>query len=236
MGCDLPFHEIFLFMLLGLGLTLYRIGQRSRPAPDQRERKPATQATPHSKAKHPFAGLTTKPDCEACEPAREPAAPPSPPPPLLLASRRGRPRELDIHTHYCPTKTCPYYGWTRRGNIRANGHPGGGPWRQLHCIVCETYFLETHGTLFYGKTHAAEGIVRVVAALAEGLGRRAVARVFALDPNTVLAWSGEAAAQLKAFSRFLLREVQVRQVQLDELFAVLSEERAGQGSDAEASA
>src|SRR5262245_14009488 len=235
MGCDLRVHEILLVALLGLGVTLYGIWPRSRPAPDQGERKPATQARQHSKDKPPFAGLTTKPHCEACEHAREPAAPPPPPPPLV-ASRRGRPRELDIHTHYCPTKTCPYYGWTRRGNIRANGHPGGGPWRQLHCIVCETYFLETHGTLFYGKTHAAEGIVRVVAALAEGLGRRAVARVFALDPNTVLAWSGEAAAQLKAFSRFLLREVQVRQVQLDELFAVLSEERAGQGSDAEASA
>jgi IS1 family transposase len=102
--------------------------------------------------------------------------------------------------------------------------------------VCETYFLETHGTLFYGKAHAAEGIVRVVAALAEGLGLRAVAGVFDLDPNTVLAWSGEAAAQLKTFSRFLLHKVQVRQVQLDELFAVRSEEKAGQGSAAEASA
>ncbi len=102
--------------------------------------------------------------------------------------------------------------------------------------VCDTYFLETHGTLFYGKPDPAERLVRAVAALAEGLGIRAVARVFEVDPNTVLAWCGEAATQLKAFSRFLLHEVQVRQVQLDELFAVLSEGTAGQGSDAEASA
>src|SRR5215813_9974384 len=236
MICDLHFHEILLFVLLGLGVTLYGVCRRSRLAPGKAKRKPTTQAKQHSKDKKPFAGLTTKPPCAACEHAREPADLPPLAPPPLLASKRGRPRELNTHTHYCPTKTCPYYGWTGRGNIHANGHPGGGPWRQFHCSVCETYFLETHGTLFYGKTHAAEGIVRVVAVLAEGLGRRAVARVFALDPNTVLAWSGEAAAQLKAFSRFLLREVQVRQVQLDELFAVLSEERAGQGSDAEASA
>jgi hypothetical protein len=115
MGCNLPFHEIFLFTLLGLGVILYRIWQRSRPAPDQRERKPATRATPRSKAKPPLVGLTTKSHCEAYEHAREPAAPPSPPPPPLLASKRGRPRELDVHTHYCPTKTCPYYGWTGRG-------------------------------------------------------------------------------------------------------------------------
>ena len=98
MGCELLFHELLLFALLGLGLTLYRIWHRSRPAPDQGERKPATQATRHSKDQQPFAGLTTKPHCEACEHTREPAAPPPPAPPPLLASKRGRPRKLDVHT------------------------------------------------------------------------------------------------------------------------------------------
>src|SRR5215475_2557027 len=227
MGCDLLFHEILLVALLGLGVTLYGIWPRSRPAPDQGELKPATQARQHSKDKPPFAGLTTKPHGEACEHAREPAAPPPPPPPLV-ASRRGRPRELDIHTHYCPTKTCPYYGWTRRGNIRANGHPGGGPWRQLHCVVCGTYFLETHGTLLYGKSRPAEQILRAVAALAEGLGIRAVARVFDVDPNTVLVWLSEAADQLEAFSHHLLRAVHVKHVQLDELCAWVSKIKMGQ--------
>ena len=95
---------------------------------------------------------------------------------------------------------CLYYGWVGHGNIRANGHPGGGPWRQLHCVVCDTYFLETHGRLLYGKPRPAERIIRAVAALAEGLGIRAVARVFDVDPNTVLAWLSEAADQLEAFS------------------------------------
>jgi len=76
-------------------------------------------------------------------------------------------------------------------------------------------------------------MVRVVAALAEGLGLRAVARVFDLDPNTVLTWCGETAAQLQTFSQYLLHDVQVSQVQLDELFALLSEGKVGQGSDAE---
>jgi transposase-like protein len=200
MVCALLFHAILLFVLLDLGVTLYGVWQRRRLAPGKAKRKPTTQATQHSKAQQPFAGLTTKPPCEACEHAREPAdlLPLAPPP--LLTAKRGRPRALNAHAHYCPTKTCPYYGWTGRGNIRANGHPGGGPWRQFHCSVCETYFLETHGTLFYGKTRPAEWIVRVVAALAEELGPRAIARVFDLDPNPVLAWCGEAAAQLHAFS------------------------------------
>jgi hypothetical protein len=68
--------------------------------------------------------------------------------------------------------------------------------------------------------------VRVVAALAEGLGLRAVARVFALDPHPVLAWWGEAAAQLPAFSQSWLPDGQIGQVHLDEFLAVLSERPA----------
>ncbi len=101
--------------------------------------------------------------------------------------------------------------------------------------MCDTYFLETYGTLFYGKPRPAERIVHAVAALAEGLGIRAVARVFAVDPNTVLAWLREAADQLDAFSRYFLRNVQVNHLQLDELFALLSKGKARQGREAEAS-
>jgi len=111
----------------------------------------------------------------------------------------------------------------------------GGAWRQFHCVVCDTYFLETHGALFYGKPRPDERLVRVVTALAEGLGLRAAARVFAVDPNTVLTWLREAADQLAVFSCSFLRDVKVNHVQLDELFAVLSAGKTGQGSDIETS-
>jgi IS1 family transposase len=101
-------------------------------------------------------------------------------------------------------------------------------------VVCQTYFLETRGTPFYGKRVPAELFVRVVTAVAEGLGIRAVARVFEVEPNTVLAWLSEAAAHLRTFSRDRLRAVQVSQVQMDELFAVLSESEQPQDTEAEA--
>jgi len=43
-----------------------------------------------------------------------------------------------------------------------------------------------------------------------------------VDPNTVLQWLVEATELLRAFSRHVLHDVRVRQVQLDELFALLS--------------
>jgi IS1 family transposase len=119
-------------------------------------------------------------------------------------------------------------------NISANGHPSGGPWRQLYCSRCRGYFLETHGTIFHGKRVSADLIVHVIGCLAEGLGVRGTARVFEVDPNTVLQWLVDAAEQLRAFSQHFLHDVRVRQVQLDELFALLSAVKDGTVSEAEA--
>ena len=101
-------------------------------------------------------------------------------------------------------------------------------------MVCRGYFLETLGTLFHGKRESIELIVRVIACLAEGLGIRGPARVFEVDANTVLQWLVEAAEQLRAFSQHFLQDVRVRQVQLDELFALLSAVKEGEVSEAEA--
>src|SRR6266446_7300214 len=70
--------------------------------------------------------------------------------------------------------------------------------------------------------------------MVQGLGIRAVARVFEVDPNTVLAWLVEVADHLQAFSRYFLHDVRVTQVQLDELYALLSAVKAGEVSEADA--
>src|SRR5215831_15481711 len=182
----------------------------------------------------PFVGLTTKPHCDTCADASapHPQAPATPPPRIVMT--RGRRREVDTSHHFCPNPDCAYRGWVGWGNIRANGHPSGGPWRQLLCRVCRRYFLETLGTLFHGKHTSVELIVHVIGCLAEGLGIRGTARVFEVDPNTVLQWLMEAAEQLRAFSQHFLHDVRVQQVQLDEVFALLSAVKDGAVSAAEA--
>jgi transposase-like protein/IS1 family transposase len=208
--------------------------------PDAPSLAPQTPLKPHkpqrkfSKEPKPFTGLIHKPLCEACEQGADtrPKAPGSPPP--ILTYTRGRRRTVDTGAHFCPAPQCSYRGWLGRGNIRANGHPGGQPWRQLQCVSCHGYFSETHGTIFHGKRSSVELIVRVLACLAEGLGIRGTARVFEIDPNTVLQWLVEAAEQLNAFSAYFLHDIHLNQVQLDELYAVLSAVRDGEISEAEA--
>jgi transposase-like protein len=159
-------------------------------------------------------------------------APGAPPP--VMSFTRGRRRTVDTQQQFCPEPDCSYYGWLARGNIRANGHPGGQAWRQLQCVSCHGYFSETHGTLLHGKRASVELIVRVITCLAEGLGIRGTARVFEIDPNTVLRWLVEAAEQLKAFAASFLHELPLTQIQLDELYAVLRAVRDGAMSQVEA--
>jgi hypothetical protein len=221
---------IWLFIILHLPWPQRAVTVPAAPA----QPEPLKPTRHRSTEPTPFEGLTHKPHCALCE--RETAHPQSPPPvpPDPMPSTHRRPREVDTSRHFCPHGHCDYGGWLGLGNLRANGHPSGGPWRQFYCTACKGYFLETHGTLFHGKQAAVELIVRVLACLAEGLGIRATARVFEVAPNTVLQWLVEAAEQLRAFSASFLCDLHLEQLQLDELYAVLRDLKAGEITNDEA--
>jgi IS1 family transposase len=234
MVSELFFYQLVLIVLLWLCCMLHWVwpsdGGATSPTPSQ----PTPPLRRRSREPKPFPGLIHKPHCAACEQAAQAPEALPPPAPLPIISRRGRPREVDTSQHFCPNANCDYRGWVDWGNLRANGHPSGGPWRQFYCTACEGYFLETHGTPLHGKRVAPDLLVWAVGALAEGLGIRAVARVFEVDPNTVLAWLVEVAEHAAAFSQYFLHDVRVTQVQLDELFALLSAVQAGDVSETEA--
>src|SRR6266446_773176 len=234
MVSHLFYYQLVLVVLVWLWVML----QWAWPSDPAAVRPTAPEPTPPVPKRHrertPFAGLTKKPHCDACAHASDlRSEAPCPPPPRIVPTR-GRRRQVDTSTHFCPNPDCAYRGWVGWGNLRANGHPNGGLWRQLLCIACRCSFLETLGTIFHGKRTSPDLIVRVIGCLAEGLGIRGTARVFEVDPNTVLQWLVEAADQLQAFSRHVLHDVRVRQVQLDELFALLSAVKDGTVSAAEA--
>jgi hypothetical protein len=116
-----------------------------------------------SKSPQAFAGLPQRPPCTLCddESAHPPVPPPTPPEPMPATNRR--PRTVDTSQHFCPHEGCRYRGWLGRGNLRANGHPNGGQWRQFQCTACDGYFPEHHGTIFHGKQVPVELIVHVLA-------------------------------------------------------------------------
>src|SRR5215475_5750626 len=231
MVSPLFYYQLALCVLVWLFVMLHVTGSKpSLPTPPV----PAKPTRHRANAPKPFEGLTTKPHCALCERETVHPQPPSPVPPDPVPLTNRRPHTVETSRHFCPHTECDYRGWLGLGNLRANGHPNGGPWRQFHCTSCQGYFPEHHGTLFHGKQAAVELIVRVVACLAEGLGIRATARVFEVDPNTVLQWLVEAAEQLRAFSAYFLCALHLEQLQLDELYAVLRDLKAGEISNEEA--
>jgi IS1 family transposase len=220
-------YQLLLVALVCLCFVLHALWPDERTGVRPTLRQPRPPRPKRSREPKPFAGLIHNPRCAACEQAAESGykAPRTPPP--LITSARGRKHTMDSQAQFCPDVDCSYDGWLGRGNIRANGHPGGNPWRQFQCVSCLGYFHQLHGTPLHGKHVSPDTLVWAVTALAEGLGIRAVARVFEVDPNTVLQWLLEAAEHLQAFSRYCLRDVHVEQVQRDELFAWLSAVKDG---------
>ena len=234
MVSDLFFYQLGLIVLVWLCLMLQWVWPSDSAAVCPTTPELPSPVPKRHREPTPFAGLTTKPHCDACAHSTDPRSqPPSTPPPRLVPTR-GRRRQVDTSMHFCPNPDCAYRGWVGWGNLRANGHPNGGRWRQLLCLVCNGYFLETLGTIFHGKCVSDDLIVRAIACLAEGLGIRGTARVFEVDPNTVLQWLVEAADQLRAFSHYFLHDLQLRQVQLDELYAVLNARKEGKVGEDEA--
>jgi IS1 family transposase/transposase-like protein len=228
MPSDLVFYlyTCVFFILLCLLFCRFWPGGKTSPAGPKLPRR---KHEPKS-----FAGYTRKPECEWCEqPVQSPPQTSGAPPPRMRFTR-GRRRQVDTTGHFCPHATCSYHGRVDFGNIRANGHPNGRRWRQLVCLGCHGYFQETVGTPFHGKQVDPDQLVWAIAALAEGLGIRAVARVFETDPDTVLRWLVKAAEHLEAFSRYHLRDLHVEQVQMDELFALLSAVKDGEVTEAQA--
>ena len=137
-----------------------------------------------------------------------------------VTRKRGRPATIDTRFFYCPYPTCTNYGKLGPGNqIVGNGHCGHGQAHQLLlCKVCRRSFCERRGTVFFGCKTAPEKICQALAALAEGLSLRATARVFGVDKDTVCAWLKKAARHSEQVSNYLMQNLNVPEVQMDELW------------------
>jgi len=94
-----------------------------------------------------------------------------------------------------------------------------GETRQMYqCNVCEQPFSETAGTPFFGLKTPTRTVCTALQELAEGLGIRAVARIRGVEPDTVLEWLKKAGQHCQALSDYMIQEMNLTQVQLDELW------------------
>src|SRR2546427_4711875 len=179
---DPLFYQLLLVGLVWLCLMLHVVWPSDRTTAGSTTPRPAKAPPKRSSDLKPFPGLTRRPPCAACEQAHEHVPqPPSCPPPRIVPTR-GRPRQVDTSSHFCPHPPCAYRGWVGLGNIRANGHPNGGPWRQLYCTSCGGYVLPTHRAALLCKDVGPHLLAWGVGAPAAGVGILGVRRLVGGEP------------------------------------------------------
>ena len=118
---------------------------------------------------------------------------------------------------FCWNPNCTDYGLVNRGNIRRFGRTQAGTQR-YQCRTCGSTFVETIGTVFYGRHHAQDTILECLALLAERNSLAAIHRVKGIKEETVMDWLRIAADHVERIEALLLANFQLSRAQLDALW------------------
>jgi transposase-like protein len=110
------------------------------------------------------------------------------------------------------------YGKVHVGNIRKFGRTPAGTQR-YQCKTCHQTFVETIGTVFYGRHRSQETILECLALLAERNSLAAIQRVTGVKEETVLAWLRLAAQHVERIEALLLANYRLTRAQLDAMWA-----------------
>src|SRR2546427_50285 len=180
MVSPLFFYQLVLVALVWLCLMLQWAWPSDPAAACPTTPEPLPPVPKRQREPTPFVGLTTKPHCDACAHSSAPCPQPSSFPPPRIVPTRGRRRQVDTSTHFCPNPDCAYRGWVGWGNLRANGHPSGGCLAALLCGASPPPFFLTPRPIFHGKQASAALILPVLACWAAGFCTPGPARGFAV--------------------------------------------------------
>jgi transposase-like protein len=118
---------------------------------------------------------------------------------------------------FCWNPACRDYGKVDSGNIRRFGRTQKGTQR-YQCRSCDGTFVETIGTVFYGRQHSQDTILECLALLAERNSLAAIHRVKGIKEETVMDWLRTAADHVERIEALLLANFQLTRAQLDALW------------------
>jgi transposase-like protein len=118
---------------------------------------------------------------------------------------------------FCWNPQCVVYGKVQQeDNIRRFGRTRAGTQR-YQCKTCRQTFVETIGTVFYGRHHSQQTILECLALLGERNSLAAIHRFKGVKEETVLAWL-RAAEHVERIEAFLLANYRLRRAQLDAMW------------------
>lgn len=122
---------------------------------------------------------------------------------------------------FCPNAGCADAGKLQsvvQTNIIRFGKTRAGRQR-YRCKTCKTTFVETKGTLFYGRRTPAGEIIDTLTLVAEDSRISSLARAKGYKEETISAWISAAGAHAAELEAVLLAEHRIERGQLDGLWA-----------------
>ena len=136
----------------------------------------------------------------------------------------------------CPNPDCSHYRLMDRGNISAISTylTRSGTRRIFRCSACEQPFSETRDTVFFDLRSPEEKVMMALKMLLVKVALSDMGFVLGVTEETVLEWLRRAAQKAHEINTYLLRDLPVTQVQLDEMWNFIRRKQALQaGPDGE---
>jgi IS1 family transposase/transposase-like protein len=121
---------------------------------------------------------------------------------------------------FCPNEKCKYFQKLNVGNIRVKQTQGKcQPIDLMICDECKTTFSERKGTVYFGIKKSAETFDLVMSLLVTRISIKDIVRISKVSEDTIKRWMLKAAPILEAIQNNLLKELEVKECQVDELWS-----------------
>lgn len=128
----------------------------------------------------------------------------------------------------CPNPACSHYRLKNRGNVKsiATYETQSGKRRIFQCRECGEQFSETRETVLFDLRTPEEKIMIVLKLLLCKVELTAISFAIGVTEETILMWLQRAAQKAEEINQHLMRDVEVTQVELDELWSFVLRKRS----------
>jgi len=128
---------------------------------------------------------------------------------------------MELNGRWCQQADCRDYGKVDAGNIRVYSYGE----RRLYCRTCQHTFSADQGTFFETVRSERSAVLEVLALLGERNSLRAIERLTHHPHKASLHWLDLAGQHVAAVSAHLIRDLQLTQAQIDELWTFVKKSR-----------
>lgn len=121
---------------------------------------------------------------------------------------------------FCPNKKCKHFREINKGNLRVKQTQGKcQPIDLMICDACGTVFSERKGTIYSGLKKSDYIFDQVMMLLMTRISIKDIVRVTGVSEDTIQRWELKAADYLQTIQDHILKELNVIECQVDEMWS-----------------